>query len=189
MNIPYALNSLIWSLVGAAGGYFFGRMRADVSALRKKVNMESPTDAPGTPARREHWWSLHRPDVQRITGVVVVLLSLASIISVLYQNVRLNQATACYVRFTHDYSDALRARDAESQQARLDAIDYTKASAELWLGFLANAPKAGQLATPEQRDASIAVLNRYLSSNRAYLASLGAVSRAARNHPILNAQC
>jgi predicted carbohydrate-binding protein with CBM5 and CBM33 domain len=120
---------------------------------------------------------------------VVVFMALASIAGVIYQTAQLKRATGCYLRLAQDTATALRARDADSAQARVDAITYTKASADLWQGFLSNAPSPGQIATPAQRDASLKVLSQYFVANRAYVASLERVRLSAEHYPLPSSTC
>lgn len=171
----YILSSAVWSLVGIVIGDYLGRTR-----IRKKIMDDKDSDAPG--AAKSHRIQLHKPTMQQIVGAVIVLLALASISLVTYQRTQLKQATACYAQFATDYSDALRARDGDAQRAREDLIAYTVASADLWRGFLAAAPQ-GQ-PTPEQRAASLRVLDKYFVSNANYVTSLHAVQEAAKRHPI-----
>lgn len=190
MNLTYVLSSAVWSIFGAAAGYYVGRMRAEVTALRKKVNMG---DGPGTPMapdeEQSSWWELHRPSSQRLIGIVVVIMALASVTAVVYQTAQLKRATTCYLRLAQDTATALRARDADSQQARNDAIVYAKASADLWQGFLANAPAPGQQPTPAQRDASLKVLSQYFVANKAYVASQERVKQSAEHYPLPSPTC
>lgn len=191
MNFTYVLSSAIWSIFGAAAGYYVGRMRAEVNVLRKKVDM-SRSDGPGAvtaPEDGASWWELHRPPIQRVLGIVVVIMALASVTAVIYQTAQLKQATTCYLKLAQDTATALRARDADSQQARNDAIVYAKASADLWQGFLSNAPAPGQQSTPAQRDASLKVLSQYFVANRAYVASQERVKRAAEHYPLPSPTC
>ena len=144
------------------------------------------SEGPGTVKRR---YSLHRPTTQQFLGAAVVVLAVISVILVTYQRTELRSTTACYAQFATSYSEALRARDNDAQRARNDLIEYTVASAALWQGFLTNAPPPGQQSTPEQRAASLKVLDRYFASNTNYVASLRAVQEAAKRHPIPAVQC
>lgn len=182
MNMNYVLSSMVWSLVGIVIGDYLGRTR-----MRRKVVM-TDSEGPGTPAKRRGL-HFHRPNLQQLIGVAVVVLALISVILVTYQRTELRSATSCYAQFATNYSDALRARDADAQRAREDLIEYTLASAALWQGFLASAPPPGQQPTAEQRAASLKVLDRYFASNANYVASLRAVQEAAKRHPIPAVQC
>jgi hypothetical protein len=193
MSLSYVISSAVWSVFGACAGYYVGRMRAEVSALRKKVNMDQP-DGPGTVAAPDEepagsWWELHRPPMQRVVGIVIVLMALASVTAVAYQTAQLKQATTCYLKLAQATATALRARDADSQQARNDAIVYAEASAALWQGFLTNAPAPGQQPTPAQRDASLKVLSQYFVANRAYVASQERAKQSAKHYPLPSPTC
>jgi hypothetical protein len=185
----YVISSAVWSIFGAGAGYYVGRMRAEVSALREKVNMDQPEPNAVATKSGGCWWELHRPPMQRVIGIVVVVMALASITGVIYQTAQLNRATGCYLKLAQDTATALRARDADSQQARIDAITYTKASADLWQGFLSNAPAPGQQSTPAQRDASLRVLSLYFVANKAYTASLERVRVSAVHYPLPSSTC
>jgi hypothetical protein len=192
MSLAYVFSSAIWSIFGAGAGYYVGKVRAEVSALRKKVDMSQP-GGPGAVAAPEEnggsWWKLHRPPMQRVIGIVVVFMALASVTTVVYQTVQLKQATTCYLKLAQDTATALRARDTDSQLARNDAIAYTKASADLWQGFLTNAAPPGQLPTQAQRDASLKVLSQYFVANKAYVASLERVKHSAEHYPLPSPTC
>jgi hypothetical protein len=191
VSLAYVVSSAMWSIFGAGAGYYVGRMGTEVSALRKKADMDQSDDPNVTPAPdgSGSWWELHRPPMQRVIGIVVVFMALASIAGVIYQTAQLKRATGCYLRLAQDTATALRARDADSAQARVDAITYTKASADLWQGFLSNAPSPGQIATPAQRDASLKVLSQYFVANRAYVASLERVRLSAEHYPLPSSTC
>jgi hypothetical protein len=192
VNVTYLLSSAGWSIFGAAAGYCVGRMRADVSALRKKANMER-SDGPGAVTAPDEesggWRQLHRPTPQRLIGIVILIMALASVTAVIYQTTQLKRATTCYLKLAQDTAAALKARDADSAQARIDAITYTKASADLWEGFLSNAPTPGQQSTQAQRDASLMVLSQYFVANKTYVASLERVRQSAEHYPLPSSTC
>lgn len=183
--MAYVLNSAFWSAVGAVGGYLFGRMRRDVSELRKRVTMEQ-SNAPKTAVRGEN--SSHRLTLQQILGLVVVVLALISIGTLRYQNARLSHAQACYVQLAHDTARALQARDVDSQRSRAASIDNNTAISRLVQGFLSNAnPSAAP--TAEQRQQAITSLATYYKASQTYSAALQALNQSAQAYPIPDAQC
>lgn len=185
MTTSYIINSVLWSAVGGIGGYYFGRMRRDVSELRKRVAMDQ-SDAPGAVAQGQR--THHRPTMQQILGVVVVVLALISIATVRYQNAQLAHAQQCYVQFVHDTAGALQARDADSQRAREANIGYLTAMSSLVQGFLTSA-NPNSAPTAEQRQEAVASLATFFKANQSYSAALQALNRSAQTYPIPDAHC
>lgn len=114
-------------------------------------------------------------------------VSLALGFAVGYKVVAVSNCQAAYVR---SVTLSLQARDRAADRTRADAKDHTLADKQLWLGFMANSsPRAGQLPTQAQLDASLAGLRHYLTSSDAYVASLDNASRTGRAAPIPSEQC
>ena len=151
--------------------------------------MDGPDAATAPPKAKNGSWSLHRPTAQQWLGIVMVLIALASIISLVYQNTQLQHATRCYVQFTQDTAKALQARDADSQRARAAGIDYVVATSEMWRNLLATARPVGQQETEANRERSIAVLNKFFGANATYVSALQALSKSAQAYPIPASHC
>lgn len=206
MNLIYVLNSLIWSAIGFVAGFVIARLGGGVNEIRKNTLMDvtaaqvaADNSAEGhaeTQAARKRRMDLHHLTSQQIIGLAIVVMSLLSIGLVAITNYQLqqstqqlNRVTACTARYNVDYTNALRARDVVAQQTRAQAREQAIAGKQLWLGFLANAPKAGEVASPAQHDASIAVLNHYLASVDAYAAALDESNKAAATYPLPGNTC
>lgn len=184
MNGFYVLNSLLWSIAGGAAGFKVGRMQRDLTELKRRAHMDEPVERPNGSR-----WALHKPNVQQIIGIAVVIMAVLSVGTVVAYSQRLNNISECLAVYISAYNDALRARDDVAQASRQGAKDFASADKELWLGFLKNAPAAGQPATSEQRAASIAVLNQFLTKTDGYITSLDRVSQARAAFPLPDNHC
>lgn len=190
MNIGYVLNSVFWSLVGGAGGYYVGTLRRDVNKIQERVDDVDTDTAAAAPTRRRHRrWSLHLENNQRAIGIVVVIMAVSSVLLVVYQKVQLDRTTACYQQYARDFSDALAARDKDTQQTRQDGITYTAATATMVAAIIAAVPTTPGQATPAQRESGFKALNTWSAANKTYLASLKTAAESAKRNPIPTNRC
>lgn len=189
----YVLNSLIWSVVGAVIGYRYGKMQMDVNEMKRRLHMsESPnTPVDPTPAvAKELRWGLHRPSVQQVVGVVVIVMSLVSVSVIFGYTHRLNSVSTCLSNYVSAYNEALKSRDAIASKSRTSLSGFIQSDVDLWLGILKNVPsQAGQQATEAQRAASLVVLNNFLAKSRDSIASLDEVGKARQDFPIPDNTC
>jgi hypothetical protein len=189
MTGAYLFNSLVWSAVGAFVGYHYCRMRLDITELKRRGNMEETpqtvTDAP--PPR---WWDLHRPAIQRVVGIVVVVMALISVSSAVAYSRRLNSVSSCLASYVKAYNNVLADRDNFAEQSRSSLRDFITSDSDLWKTFLANIPTtAGVQPTQAQRDTSIAALNNFFIKSDRSVQSLDAVSAARNRFPIPENLC
>jgi len=188
MNLAYALNSAFWSLVGAGGGYYVGRLRRDVSRIQERVDdVEDDTDQTGpTRRRRRHRGLVGRLEENSPTvGVIVVIMALATVALVVYQKVQLDRVTSCYIA-------ALKARDKDTNDSRQYGINYTASTEKMIDNLLAispppNTPPGQQ--TPQQREAVIQAITDWKDDNHTYRLALQKAQANAKQNPLFATTC
>lgn len=117
----YLIESGIWAVVGFVGGFVFGRALATRDRIGD-AGMTTP-DASGPAHARRRW----RPTGQQITGIVVVLLAVATIAQGLVESAATRRVVACQQEYGNRFADALDARTAANTttQAALDRLVMT----------------------------------------------------------------
>lgn len=112
---------------------------------------------------------------RRLIGVALVVVSIFGVTAVAIQTYRLGQAIECQADYNRAFASALAAR---TESARVERENERN----LWLAFLANAPREPGQQNPEGRDASIKALNNYL-------AGLERGNRDRRESPLPTRKC
>lgn len=191
----YVLNSLLWSIAGAVIGYRYGKMQMDVNEMKRRLQMSESSNTPVDPPpldapTKELRWGLHRPNVQQVVGVVVIVMSLVSVSVIFGYAHRLNSVSTCLSNYVSAYNEALKSRDEIANKSRTSLSGFIQSDVDLWLGILKNVPaQAGQQATEAQRAASLVVLNNFLAKSRDSIASLDEVGKARHDFPIPDNTC
>lgn len=105
------ISSIVWSLTGLAVGYGLGLFHASIQ--RKRDTMTSADPAPAAPSSsRIRWWQDHGSLARTITGVVLLLLVLATMLE-------LYHVTSCQAAYNTVVARSIAAR-AEQTNAQLD---------------------------------------------------------------------
>lgn len=185
--MSYILSCLIWSAVGFFLGTRYGQLERKVIEIERQHVVSTPEDPIDPvisvkPPRKRPAWHVPTLDRQRMFGFILVLLALATVYYV-------HRTEQCVTAFYQDTVDALQARDAASGVSRVSAKTVWLADKGLWLGLLQNARAPGTAETPEQRAASLAVLNHYLDSVDRYVAAIDASGTAAARFPLPDIRC
>jgi nitrate/nitrite-specific signal transduction histidine kinase len=173
----YLINSLWWSAVGFAAGFGTAQLSGGVAVAGRIKGI--------------------RPNWRQVLGTVIVLMSLISMLTVARyaqglrdQTQRLDAVIACEGHYFTAYTDALKARDESAQQARDTSKEQALATKNLWLEFLKNAPdRAADRPTEAQRNASLAALNRWMTSVDGFVVSIDKSSQAKLTYPIPDNRC
>lgn len=141
--IVYVFHSLAWSLAGFVLGWAAGRLGRDVQQTREAVmpNHARPRTRPRPRVHTEH-----------ITGAVVVVLALITMVTSVHTTRELQAATECQAHFNDVYRAALVERSESTANVRRAQTDMATAL---------SAPGA-ELDNPPVRDA----LARYLDAIR-----------------------
>jgi hypothetical protein len=194
----YVINSLLWSFVGAVIGYKYCKMQLDVNEMKRRLHMASDSPSNGAPVvpveaeppvPEESQWALHKPNMQQLIGIIVVVMAIVSVSVAVGYSRQLNSVSTCLNGYVNAYNSVLKDRDTFANQSRTSLRDYIVASDDLWAGFLKNAPAPGETATSAQRDASIAVLSQYFAKSKIVISALDATSAARLRFPIPDNHC
>jgi hypothetical protein len=172
-------------------------MQLDVNEMKRRLHMvsNSPSDEAsvvpieGPLPSEEARWALHKPNVQQLIGIVVVVMAIISVSVAVGYARQLNSVSTCLNGYVNAYNNVLKERDTFANQSRTSLRDYVIASDDLWAGFLKNAPAPGESTTSAQREASIAVLTQYFAKSKVVVSSLDATSEARLRFPIPDNHC
>jgi uncharacterized membrane protein YciS (DUF1049 family) len=99
----YILNSLIWSFVGAVVGYKYCKMQLDVNEMKRRLHManNTPSDeasvvpVEGSLELEESRWALHKPNMQQLIGIIVVIMAVISVSVAVGYSRQLNSVSTC----------------------------------------------------------------------------------------------
>lgn len=138
----YVVASLAWAVFGFVVGWLLGRSWVALERIDRKILMPVHENEVGELRRR-----LRRPSGAQVLGAVLVVLAVASVITVTLQTVRLNDVTSCQAEWNDSYQAALR--------QRADAAATERAAQRELLTLM--------LQQPTRQEAR-AALHRYLES-------------------------
>jgi hypothetical protein len=168
-------------------------MQLDVNDMKRRLQMPEDPPVVGTsvsePEPESSRWALHKPNMQQLIGIIVVIMAIVSVSVAVGYSRQLNSVSTCLNGYVNAYNNVLKDRDIFANQSRTSLRDYIVASDDLWAGFLKNAPSPGSVATSAQRDASIAVLTQYFEKSKIVISALDATSVARQRFPIPDNHC
>lgn len=114
--LNYVIQSLVWSMLGFAGGFFFGRAGREVHQIKEVVVTENDDEPTHAGVSDDRW--------RQAFGVALIALALATVTQAWYNVEQRRDTVECQVRYNVAMAEAFKARTqyAESDREALVAF-------------------------------------------------------------------